>query len=162
MILKKIKEISMSKFVVFPNSFIQPEMLDMKPFAVSLNKLRPETWMNKIQMIKCIKNTATRNNSGVVLFDNRKEAYEFCNRYSGYVTDLQNGTVVHANHWATAFDPTMDAAVVKFNTNTYGHTLNTLLWEDCTFIYHDSPVPSLRATTYLSLPEIRVMLKIKK
>ena len=85
----------MSKFVVFPNSFIQAEMLRLKPFAVSLSKLRPETWMNDIQMIKCIKNTATRNNSGVVLFDSRKEAYEFTNKYSGYVTDLRNGSLFY-------------------------------------------------------------------
>lgn len=152
----------MSKFVVFPNSFIQPEMLTLKPYAVSLNKLRPETWMNKIQMIKCIKNTATRNNTGVVLFDNLKEACLFANTYGGYVTNINTGLMVHENHWATAFDPTMDAIVVKFHTNAYGHTLNTLSWEECTFIHYDGPIPSLRATTYLTLPEIRVMLKGKK
>lgn len=151
----------MSKFVVFPNSFIQAEMLRLKPFAVSLSKLRPETWMNDIQMIKCIKNTATRNNSGVVLFDSRKEAYEFTNKYSGYVTDLRNGALLHENHYATAFDPTMDAVLIKFNTNTYGHNTNTLLWEECTFINYEGGVPSLRPTTLLSLPEIRVMLKSK-
>ena len=56
----------MSKFVVFPNSFIQPELLEIKPFAVSLSKLRPETWMTKVQMIKCIKNSATRKNSNLL------------------------------------------------------------------------------------------------
>lgn len=152
----------MSKFVVFPNSFIQPELLDVRPFAVSLSKLRPETWMTKVQMIKCIKNTATRNNCGVVLFDNRKEACEFTNRYGGYVTDLRNGLIIHENHWATAFDPTMDASVVKFHTNAYGYSLNTLNWEDCTFIHYEGIIPSLRATTYLTLPEIRVMIKGKK
>ena len=152
----------MSKFVVFPNSFIQPELLEIKPFAVSLSKLRPETWMTKVQMIKCIKNTATRNNCGVVLFDNRKEACEFANRYSGYVTDLRSGLIIHENHWATAFDPTMEAVVVKFNTNTYGHILNTLIWDDSTFIHYDGKVPSLKATTFLTLPEIRMMVKSKK
>ena len=38
-------------------------------------------------MIKCIKNTATRNNSGVILFDNSKEACMFANSYGGYVVD---------------------------------------------------------------------------
>lgn len=152
----------MSKFVVFPNSFIQPDLLDIKPFAVSLSKLRPETWMNKVQMIKCIKNTATRNSAGVVLFDNQKEACEFANRYSGYVTDLRKGLLIHENHWATAFNPAMDAIVVKFNTNTYGFTLNTLLWEESTFVHYDGTVPSLKSTTFLTLPEIRVMLKQKR
>ena len=152
----------MSKFVVFPNSFIQPEMLELKPYAVSLNKLRPETWMNKIQMIKCIKNTATRNNSGVILFDNSKEACMFANSYGGYVTNLNTGLLIHETHFATVFNPNMDATVVKYHTNTYGHTVSTLMWEDCVFIYYDGLIPSLRATTYLSLPEIRVMLKGKK
>lgn len=152
----------MSKFVVFPNSFIQPDLLDIKPFAVSLSKLRPETWMNKVQMIKCIKNTATRNSTGVVLFDNLKEACEFANRYSGYVTDLRKGLIVHENHWATAFDPLHDAILVKFNTNTYGMTLNTLSWCESTFVHYDGHIPSLKATTFLTLPEIKVMLKPKR
>lgn len=152
----------MSKFVVFPNSFIQQDLLELKPYAVSLNKLRPETWMNNIQMIKCIKNTATRNNAGVVLFDNTKEACVFANNYGGYVTNLNTGLLIHENHFATAFNPAQDATVIKFHTNTYGHTLNTLSWEECIFIYYDGLIPSLRATTYLSLPEIRVMLKSKK
>lgn len=148
----------MSKFVIFPNSYIEPNIIVSRPYAVSLSKLRTATWMNQMQMIKCLKNTATRNSGGVILFDNRLEACCFANKYSGYVTDLKNGELLHSNSIATAFDPAL-ADVVKFNTNTYGHTISTVLWEDATFIFYDSPAPSLRPTTYLTLPEIKHMAK---
>lgn len=149
----------MAKYVVFPNSFIDANIIKTKPFVASLSGIKPQSWVNDIQMIKCIKISATRENHGCVLFDNVKEAVAFVSKYGGHVTDTRNGQVITVNNWATAFDPESEGVLEKFITNKFGTTISTILLGPMTFVHFDGPGGSLRITTYLNIPEIKAMAK---
>ena len=152
----------MSKFIIVESSYINDAVIDARPYFVSLVKPRPETWANNRVRNKQIKFIACGNGFGGILFDTLGEAVSFANKYSGYVTNLNKGIIVHESYYATAID-IEKSTLVSFNTNAFGYGNYTYSFDGTEYNYYEGPKPSMRPRSYLKLSEFREKLnKINK